>query len=68
MDNGAFFYLILFGPLLPAVVAVAAGILFAVGAGIHALIGAVISSFVELSRPRRERAYVRKHQRGILHL
>lgn len=68
MDNGSIFYVILFGPLLPAVVAVAGGILFAVGAGIHAVIGAVISSFVELSRPRRERAYVKKHQRGISHL
>lgn len=68
VDNGVIFYLLLFGPLLPVVIAVAGGIFFALGAAVHALIGGAVSSFVEYSRPRRERAYVKKHQRGISHL
>jgi hypothetical protein len=68
MDNGAFFFVFFVGPLLPAIVAIAAAVMFAVGVAIHAAIGAAISAIAEGSRPRRERAYVRKHQRDISHL
>ena len=68
MDNGAIFYVFVLGPMLPLVFVLAAVVVFGAGYVVHALIGAVIGSFVELSRPRRERAYVKKHQRGISHL
>ncbi|MDQ0728355.1 hypothetical protein [Microbacterium sp. W4I20] len=68
MDNGAFFFVFFVGPLLPAIIAIAVGIMFALGVAVHALIGATVSSVVELSRSRRERSYVRKHQRDLSRL
>ncbi|MFK0240307.1 hypothetical protein ACIQTX_05540 [Microbacterium sp. NPDC090281] len=65
MDNGAIFYVLLFGPMLPLVVIIAAVVLFGVGFALHGLTGAVIRTIDETSRPHRERAYVRKHQRDI---
>lgn len=65
MDNGAIFYVLVFGPMLPLVVVVAAVVLFGAGFAIHALTGAAISSVPEMTRARREKTYVRKHQRDI---
>ncbi|WP_435747113.1 hypothetical protein [Microbacterium sp. PMB16] len=65
MDNGSILLVFLIGPLLPVTIAIPAVLVFGIGYVVHALTGVVISSVVEGSRPRRERAYVRKHQRDI---
>jgi hypothetical protein len=65
MDNGAIFYVLVFGPMLPLVVVVAGVVLFGAGFAIHALTGAAIGTVAEMTRARRERSYVRKHQRDI---
>lgn len=65
MDNGAIFTVLIIGPLLPLVVVVAGAVLFGAGFAIHALTGTVIGTVSEMTRARRERSYVRKHQRDI---
>lgn len=65
MDNGAIFSVLVFGPMLPLVVVVAAVVLFGAGFAIHALTGAAIGTIAEMTRARREKSYVRKHQRDI---
>jgi hypothetical protein len=65
MDNGAIFTVLIIGPLLPLVVVVAGVVLFGAGFAIHALTGTVIGTVSEMTRARRERSYVRKHQRDI---
>ena len=57
MDNGAILIFVVIFILPP--------LMFAAGLAVRALTGAVISSVVELSRSRRERSYVRKHQRDM---
>ncbi|MGH3691441.1 MAG: hypothetical protein ACRDT7_14920 [Microbacterium sp.] len=65
MDNGALFYVLLIGPMLPLVVVVAAVVLLGAGFALHALTGVAISTVDAITRERRERTYVRKHQRDI---
>lgn len=68
MDNGSILFALMLAPLLPLIIIAPLVIVFGTGFVVHALIGAVISSAVELSRSRRERAYVRKHQRDMSRL
>lgn len=68
MDNGSIFFVFFVAPVLPAIIAIAVAITFALGIGTRVLVGAVIGVVVEFSRARRERAYIRKHQRDLAHL